>query len=68
MDSDQAQTERIPKVLQDYQVRLLLQDIESADVPRQIINFLSICNQQSRIYGNPGSSVSKLIKQNETII
>jgi hypothetical protein len=44
MASDQ--TKRIPEVLQDYQVRLLLQDIESADVPRQTLNFLSLCNQQ----------------------
>ena len=52
-------------VLEDHQIKLLLEDIEKAYVPRQDINFLSLCNQQQRVYGLPGSSVSKL-KRNET--
>jgi len=52
-------------VLEDHQIKLLLEDIEKAYVPRQDINFLSLCNQQQRVYGLPGSSVSKL-KRNQT--
>jgi hypothetical protein len=55
---------KIPTLIA-YQVKLLLEDIESSDQPQQNLCFRSFCNSNERIYGVSGSPVSKL-EQNVT--
>jgi hypothetical protein len=41
--------------IDDYQFKQLLQDVEDTGLPRDEVNFLSICNNDPRLYGRKGS-------------